>query len=110
MSGKLWELLIKFDVAGQARLPRSYGPEPTVAALRGYPGAGVMECSHPNGVMTSELRLSWETGTTPLGFYLSQFLFPRVAAKRGNPGLWAITALRYQGPESKLIRAPLICR
>jgi hypothetical protein len=50
--------------------------------------------------------LGEETDTTPMELLTFLDTFPRVATKRGNPGLCAVTASRYCCLESRLLSKP----
>jgi len=61
--------------------------QPRVVALRDYPGIEMLKRRiNPNGV-ASVLRYLRKNDATPLGLDIVRTFDPRVAAKRGNPGL-----------------------
>jgi hypothetical protein len=77
---------LEINVVGNSPLPRSgYVLQPRVAALRGYPGIKVLSGGYPEGVV-SGFSFGW-SGRNPVGVEISTDCFPRVAAKRDNPGL-----------------------
>jgi hypothetical protein len=79
----------------KGNLPRSgIDPEPRVARLAATLGNDGDQRQPHRGYGWPLLRNFWKINERNPGWGCSQILVPRVAAKRGNPGLWVETASR----------------